>query len=369
MPSSYQNRAVKFAAILVIIYLLIYGLYILQDVLIPVIFASLLAFLLLPLVSFLEAKRWPRVLSIVTTLLIAFLLITLAFYLIIVQIRSFDEIVPVIVAKFEEWLKLGQVFLNDRFAMGQTEILTEGRKYLTDIVQNSSKIISGTLSVTTTFLTNFSLIPLYVFLMLLYRDFLQNFLFKAFRNVKNEKIRNVLTRTKAVVQNYMSGLILVILIVGTLNTVCLLLLGIDNALFFGFFAAFLVLIPYIGVAIGSLLPIIMALITKDSAWYAFGVAASFGVIQFLEGNFITPYIVGSKVSINSLVAIIALILFGTLWGVTGLILALPMTAILKVLFDSIEFLQPWGYLFGDSDHEVLAQESAGTATSEDHNIE
>jgi len=145
-------------------------------------------------------------------------------------------------------------------------------------------------------------------------------------------------------------LLLVILIVGTLNTISLLLLSIQNAFFFGFFAAVLVLVPYIGVAIGSILPIILALITKDSAWYAIGVALSFGVIQFLEGNFITPYIVGSKVSINSFVAIVALILFGNLWGIGGLVLALPLTAIIKVVFDSIDKLKPWGFLLGDVEH-------------------
>lgn len=363
-----QSRAVNYAAILLIIFMTVYGLHLLQDFLVPLIFASLLSFLLLPIVSFLERKRIPRVFSIVISLLLAFVIITFIIYLIVVQIRSFDEIIPVIVSKFEEWLKFGQAFLNDNFAMGQNELLTEGRKYLTNILQNGTQLIGGTLSTTGAFLTNFSLIPLYVFLMLLYRDFMQNFLFKLFKGANDDQIRVVVSKTRDVVQNYMSGLILVIVIVGTLNTICLLLLGIDHALFFGFFAAFLVLIPYIGVAIGSLLPIIMALITKDSAWYAFGVAASFGVIQFLEGNFITPYIVGSKVSINSLVAIIALILFGTLWGISGLILALPMTAILKVLFDSIGYLNPWGYLFGDADHENLATLKADEA-SEDHNTE
>lgn len=363
-----QSRAVNFAAVLLIIFMVIYGLHLLQDFFVPIIFASLLAFLLLPLTNFLERKRIPRAISIVITLLFAFVVITFIVYLIVIQVRSFDEIIPMIISKFEEWLELGQTFLNDRFALGQTELLAEGQKYLSEIVQNSSKLIGGTLSTTTTFLTNFSLIPLYVFLMLLYRDFLQRFLFKLFKGGNDEKIRVIVTKTKDVVQNYMSGLMLVILIVGTLNTLSLLLLGIDNALFFGFFAAFLVLIPYIGVAIGSLLPIVMALITKDSAWYAFGVAASFGVIQFLEGNFITPFIVGSKVSINSLVAIISLILFGTLWGIPGLILALPMTAILKVLFDSISVLKPWGYLLGDADHENL-RTASDTDVSEDHKTE
>jgi Predicted permease len=201
-----------------------------------------------------------------------------------------------------------------------SDVVEEGKKYLSSLAQNGSKLISGTVSITTSFLTNFSLIPLYVFLLLFYRDFLLKFLFKVFKKVSSNRVKMVVDKIKEVIQSYMSGLLLVIFIVGTLNTLALFLLGIDHAMFFGFFAALLVLIPYIGIAIGALLPIMMALITKDSAWYAVGVAASFGLIQFLEGNFITPYIVGGKVSLNALVAIISLLLFGSLWGISGLIL-------------------------------------------------
>ena len=140
---------------------------------------------------------------------------------------------------------------------------------------------------------------------------------------------------------------LVIGIVATLNSVGLLLLGVDYAVFFGTLAAFLLLIPYIGIMIGSLLPIVYALVTKDSPVYAVGVAGIFLFVQFLEGNFITPHIVGSKVSVNPLAAIIALILGGQLWGVAGLVLALPLTAILKVVFDNIESMKPYGYLIGE----------------------
>jgi predicted PurR-regulated permease PerM len=151
----------------------------------------------------------------------------------------------------------------------------------------------------------------------------------------------------AIQHNYLNGLIKVILIVGILNTIGLLILGIDNAVFFGFFAAILILVPYIGVLIGALLPAILALATKDSAWYAFGVIAIFGFIQFIEGNFITPKITGSKVSINAFIALSSLILFAMLWGIAGMILALPITATLKVIFDNTPGYEAYGFLIGE----------------------
>jgi predicted PurR-regulated permease PerM len=136
-------------------------------------------------------------------------------------------------------------------------------------------------------------------------------------------------------------------IIAVLNTVGLLLLGIEYAFFFGALAAFLNIIPYLGIIIGSILPIMMALLTKDSIWYAVGVAGAFTAVQFLEGNFITPNIVGSKVSVNPLAAIVALIFGGMLWGPSGMILSIPFTAIVKVILDNIESLEPFGFLLGE----------------------
>jgi predicted PurR-regulated permease PerM len=150
-----------------------------------------------------------------------------------------------------------------------------------------------------------------------------------------------------VVKNYIMGLLLVMAIIAALNTVGLLILRIEYAFFFGALAALLNIIPYLGIIIGSILPIMMALLTKDSIWYAVGVAGVFTAVQFLEGNFITPHIVGSKVSVNPLAAIIALIIGGILWGPAGMILSIPFTAITKVILDNIEPLEPFGFLLGE----------------------
>ncbi len=150
-----------------------------------------------------------------------------------------------------------------------------------------------------------------------------------------------------VAQDYITGLFMVMAIVGALNSIGLFILGIKYALFFGLLASILTIIPYIGIFIGSLLPMAFALVTKDSAWYAVGVAAFFWVVQFLEGNFITPNIIGNKVSINPFAAILALFIGAEVWGAAGMILFIPFLAILKVLFDAVEPLQPFGFLIGD----------------------
>ncbi|MFC0185731.1 AI-2E family transporter [Pseudarcicella hirudinis] len=220
------------------------------------------------------------------------------------------------------------------------------------LLDESGTYLSSFLSTTSSMLGALSLIPIFVFFFFLYyRDFFQNFfIYKVFSKVEKNHLNNVIAKIYEVIQGYMVGTATVIGIVATLNTIGLLCLGIDYAIFFGVLAAVSLLIPYIGILLGSLLPMIMALITKDSYWYAVGVAGIFLSVQFLEGNFITPYIVGSKVSINPLAAMIALILGGQLWGLPGLVLALPVTAILKVIFDSINGLKPYGYILGQAEH-------------------
>ena len=138
-----------------------------------------------------------------------------------------------------------------------------------------------------------------------------------------------------------------IIILSILNSTGFLLLGIKHAILFGVLAAILNIIPYIGVLIGSILPIMMALITKDEISYAIGAAGVCVLVQFLDNNFITPYVVGSSVSINPLTATLALVSSALIWGVAGMVLCMPVTGMIKVVCDKVEKLKPFGYLIGE----------------------
>ena len=338
------------ASTLLAIVILVYIAYILQDIIVPFIFAALLSFLLYPICQWLENRRVPRILATIFSIIVLVAVLGAMIYGAYTQIIQLESLFPMVETKVNVWVADIAKFLSTNFNIDKSEIIAEGQKYLSDAVKTGSKFIGATLGSTSNFLLSLGLMPLYIFLMLMYRDFLNTFVFKWLKDTSKHKIMTTINKVKGVVKGYILGLILVILIVGALNSAALYFIGIDHALFFGFFAAVLVILPYIGVAIGSALPILVALITKDSYLAAVAVAASFAVIQFLEGNFITPYVVGNQVSINALVAITALLLFGNLWGIGGMILALPVTAILKVIFDSNERLSAWGFLLGDAEH-------------------
>src|SRR5690606_20015644 len=196
-----------------------------------------------------------------------------------------------------------QRWLQNRFGLEPTDVVERLRSQANQILSNAASYISAAFGSIGNILAGAILVPLFSFFLLYYRVFFREFFFRAFRSTPQEVVHRTLNKIYAVVQSYLLGLVTVMGIVAILNTVGLWIMGIQYAWFFGTLASLLMLLPYIGIAIGSILPAIFALATKDSAWYAVGVIAWFQVVQFLEGNVITPNIVGSKVSINPLMEI------------------------------------------------------------------
>ncbi len=333
----------------------VFILYTLRDTIVPLAFSILLAILLHPVCAWLETRSVPRVGAILLSILVFFVVIFILVYVVSVQIGSFAEELPRITEKAEalldETLAMGERYLN----ISRTQQVSEAKKYLVNGLTEGRVVLLNTLLTTTGAISTFILLPLYVFFLLLYRDFFRRFIHKAISAVPDEDLNLLLKKIYDVIKSYLSGLFLVILIVGVLNSIGLLIIGVPHAIFFGFLAGFLILIPYIGILIGSVLPALLSIVTLDSPWYAVAVIGVMSFVQFLEGNFITPNIVGSKVSVNPLAAIIALFLGGQLWGLSGLILALPVTAILKVICDSVPSLEPYGFLLGEPVHEVAEE--------------
>lgn len=350
MNDSKVPISARTAYVLVSLVIIIYGMVVLKEVLTILAFSFLIGMLLYPLCHWLERFRVPRIWAISVCLLVLIGVLVVLVYLASIQLASFSTEFPAFQSKIEDVVDKIQIFIRRQLHISKTQQVNQVKKYTGDLLKSSGSYISSALSATTTTLTDLALMPIFVFFVMFYRDFFRQFFYRVFPSVRRNKIDDILRKIYSVVQSYLAGLFLVILIVATLNTLGLWLLDIDYAIFFGVLAAFLLLIPYIGIMIGSLLPIVYALVTKDSPLYAVGVAGVFFTVQMLEGNFITPHIVGSKVSINPLAAMIALILGGQVWGIAGLVLALPIVAICKVVFDNVEAFKAYGYLLGEPEY-------------------
>ena len=343
----------KLAFALISVTILIYWLMVLQDILVPLFISIILSMAIFPICNWLENKRFGRILAVIITLILFSIVAVGVIWLASTQIANFGEMLPQLQKRFILWSDQIQRWAEHTFHVGRKTQIAQLRQYASGMLSSGGSFFTTALSTTGNVLGNLLLIPIYMFFFLYYRDFFKMFFYKVFSNINRKKIDTVLTKIYEVIHSYLTGLVTVTLIVGSLNTVGLMVLDIDYAVFFGFLAAALLVIPFIGILIGSILPIIIALITKDSPMYAVGVAGVFIFVQFLEGNFITPQIVGSKVSINGLIAIIALLLGSALWGISGMALSLPTIAILKVIFDSVPDLKPYGYILGEPDHHKI----------------
>jgi predicted PurR-regulated permease PerM len=214
---------------------------------------------------------------------------------------------------------------------------------------NGFALVSGTLGFTSTFLSYLTLSIVFSFLILLYSRQLTQALTQFCKESDRQTFLKMLKEIQNVGKQYLTGMLLLISILGVLNSIGLLSLGIDYAIFFGFLAALLAIIPYIGSFAGGLIPTIYALITYDSYWYPLGVIIIFWFVQFIEGNFLNPKIVGGSLHINALFSILSLIGGGLLWGIPGMILFLPLTAMLRTVSTYYIELKPLAILIGDGD--------------------
>ena len=346
---------VKYLIVLASILLTIHVLIVAKSIFSPIFTAFVLALLLHPLSRRMERIRIPRGISSVLSIFLVFIALFGLFYFFSAQIRNISGDLAAIEERFNDIIDRGYVWMENTFGVEQQEQTTYLKDSFNGVLRNSTVFLTRTASATAGFFTAFFLVLITLFFFLYYRRFLVDFVYQLFDREQHAKVASTILKTENVIRSYILGLLTVIVIVAVLNTTGLMILGIEHAIFFGVLAAVLTVIPYIGIAIGSLLPIIFALVTKDSLWYPVGVGLIFWGVQFLEGNFITPNVVGSSVSINPFAAIIALFFGGMIWGPIGMILAIPLLAIIKVIFDAVESLQPYGFLLGNPPDEDEAR--------------
>lgn len=341
------NTILRYAATLVLLIAIVFMLSQLKALLVPVCFSLLFSVMLFPICRRMEMAGLTKGLAAIISVLIMSVLFAALFIMLFRQLGNLLQEGPMLVNKMSILLDNVEGYISTTFSIRKSVTADHVNKQLIQVVENSGNIFTSLIGIITSFLAYVLLIPILSFFFLYYRDFFLEFFYKLFPSSDKEWIDETMEKIYFLIQNYLRGIVIVMGIIGVLNSVGLYLLGIEYAFFFGFFAAFLNLIPYIGVLVGAVLPALLALITKDSYWYAVGVIGVMATIQILEGNFITPYVVGSKVSINPLIVIVMFVLFGQLWGIAGLILALPLTAVLKVLLETMPACKAYSFVLGE----------------------
>ncbi|MFK8007555.1 MAG: AI-2E family transporter [Saprospiraceae bacterium] len=344
---NYTFSIQKLAYFLIVLCLLSYIIIIGKSILAPLVFGTIFAFMLQPLCEKFEKYISYRPLSIAFSFIVALIPIALLIYLFSMQFIDVFQNMDSISEKIKNGVQDIFNLINTQLGISRIEgeaIISENTS---TIVQTPLSYVGATLSLSSNFLVNFFLTIIYTFLILLYRTSFKQFYLIQFGDRIKDGAEEVLKKIQTVIQKYLYGLGLVIIILSVLNSIGLSIIGIDYAIFWGCLAAFLAIIPYIGTALGGLLPFLYAFATTDNYWQPLSVIALFTFVQVIEGNLITPKVVGSSIKINPLVAIVSLLLGGSIWGMAGLILSLPIIAIVRIIFTQIDFLKPIAILLGD----------------------
>ncbi|WP_250418994.1 AI-2E family transporter [Pontibacter deserti] len=322
-----------------------------QGVLAPLLLAFFMSIMMLPVYRFLQRHKVPDILAIVLSLLSLGLIFGLIIWFFSVQIGSLISDFPVIqrnvtqhLKSLSDWIGSKTPFSTDE----QTKFISEQSNKLLNF---AGTFLSGAAGSVTSVLILIALLPIYIFLLLFYKNLLLRFVFLWFPAEKHAKVEDTLREMQIIIKSYLFGLLIQVTYMTILLGGILLIIGIKHALLIGLIFAFLNLIPYVGALLGNIIGVLLTLASSSELWPILAVLGTIAGVQFLDNNILMPRIVGSKVKINALATIVGVIVGGEIAGIAGMFLSLPIIAVLKVVFDRTEDFKQWGVLFGDEKPE------------------
>jgi len=315
-------------------------------ILAPLSFSLLLTVMLQPLCNFYERLLKYKVPAILLTLLTVLVIVGTIVTLFSFQLTSIINNLENITDKLSEGLQRILDWLNQNLRLEESDL----KQNIPKLVENSVSFVQKGITSVTSFIFSLFFVILLIFFELWYQNDFKKFLIIQAPKHSREKLNDIISKIKSTMQKYLYGLLIVIGILAVLNSVGLLIIGIDYAIFWGVLAAFLAVIPYIGTTLGGTLPFLYTVATTDNWWQPVAVVSMYIVIQNIEGNIITPKVVGSSVSINPMMALISIIVGGFIWGISGIVLAIPIIGIVKIILNHNERTKPVAFMLSNKIH-------------------
>lgn len=340
---------VKLALVVVSIigigYLLALG----QSILAPFFLAFLMAMLFLPIANLLEKKlKFPRSFSTIISVLMMLVILTGLIFFFSSQIASFTRDIPHLTKQFNLVFHNLQNWVSHTFNVNIDEQLDYLDQGLKKILSSSGVILGFTFGIFSTGLGFLAFFILFFIFILNYRRILNNFIVSVFSEKHKISVQEVVSEVRIMTKKYIIGLCLQIIIVSVLTTILLSILGVKYAILLGVLTGLLNVIPYIGISISLLISCFIAFATGTVSSCIY-VAIGYVIVHAIDGNIILPFVVGSKVKINALFSFIGILIGEHLWGISGMFLCIPAIAIIKIIFERVEGLQPWGRLLGEEE--------------------
>lgn len=318
-----------------------------HSIIMPLLMAFFISLMLLPLFRFFRRIRMPELVAIALAIVIAVLIILSILTFFSLQIASLVKDFPMLEKNLNaHWSTLSS-WINRNLNISADQQIKVLQEQGGKLLNNAGSYLSGAAVSVTNVFVFLGLLPIYVFLILFYKNLLLRFVFLWFNKNNHPQVESALRETEVMVKSYLTGLLIQVTYMTILLGVILMIIGIKHAMLIAIIFAVLNLIPYVGALIGNIIGVLLTLTSSAELWHVFAVLIVIAAVQFLDNNILMPRIVGSKIKINALASIIGVIIGGTLAGVSGMFLSLPIIAILKIIFDHTGEFKHWGIVLGD----------------------
>ena len=364
LPGIFRSRALGVLATAAVVGLLWAG----KLLFVTFFFALFLSLALQPFVVLLERIRMPRTLAVLVVLLLLAALV--AFFIVnaLEQLQAFAGDLPSYQTKIRDLTSRMQGLFaaleeRTRLLLPEADRSIRSVKVEQGALESVSKVA---LQVRTVFslLLYAAAVPMLAFFMLKDREKYAGAITRILRLKGGRAASDFAEGVARVLGGYVLGELFVVLITACVTTAGLLLLRVPYAYVLGPLAGLCVLLPYVGVIVSTTPAFGVALLTGDDGALPLKVLAFYTCVQFLEGNVLTPFIVGSRVRLHPLAVLVAFLFWGILWGVPGAILAVPLTATAKVVGERFDRFAPWAALLGDRTPDPETKEDAEASVAE-----
>ena len=339
LSTSSLQRVVFF---LLACFLIVGALYYAKPFLVPVCFGGLLAMLFLPLSKWFESRKIPKGLAVLFCILIFVAVLTAIVWLISWQITDLTGEASDVQTKLKKLVSQVEDYIRKNLGLSkkqQEEIITEQAK-------SNSATLPAVGAYLASFVVNFILVLVYVFLFMFYRERIKTFVLKLVSAQHKKNAETILYDIEKVSQQYITGLGMMIGCLWIMYSIGFSIVGVKYAVLFAIICGLLEIVPFVGNFLGNLLAIIMVLVQGGGIDMVIGVVITYGIVQFLQSYLLEPLVVGAEVNINPLFTIIILVLGELVWGIAGMVLAIPLLGIVKIICDHVQPLKPYGYLIG-----------------------
>jgi predicted PurR-regulated permease PerM len=330
---------------LIALFLIIAGLYFARHFLMPLAVAGLLAALFYPMCAWMERKKIHRVLAALLCVFILMLAIAIVFAVIGWQVSELSHDLGMIRKHVAEFFSRAQnsIYSNLGISVSKQDKLLKEQQF---DLGNAVSAGAGSIAIIS---TGFILMLVYIVLLLYYRSHLKAFVLKLTAPHQKEEMKTVVYNVTEVAHQYLFGLIKMIVCLWIMYSIGFSIVGVKNFIFFAVLCGILEIVPFIGNITGTTITVLVSLIQGGSPAMLGGIVITYSIVQFIQGWVLEPLIVGPQVKINAFATIVALVIGNLIWGIPGVILAIPLTGMLKIVFDHVEAWKPYGFLIGDID--------------------